>query len=214
MKKPLRIAIIGGAGHGHVVLETIKDRENEFEFIGWIDDRALPLDNYLGSLASIEAIQRAFKLEALAFGIGHNRTRAELFQKIKKECPQLLWSKIIHPSAQVAISSQLGEACYVGVHSIIQPNANVGKGCILNTRTIVEHDCMIEDFSHLAPACVLGGNTKIGKYSLLGIGSTVIQSVEIGDNVIVGAGSVVTRSLDSNAIYAGIPAQYLNPNPR
>lgn len=214
MKKPLRLAIIGASGHGHVLLETIKKRVNEFEFIGWIDDQALPLDNYLGSIASTCSIQVAFNLDALALGIGQNQTRSEVFYKIQKDCPQIQWPKIIHPSAQVAKSSQLGEACYVGVNAIVQPRARVGQGSILNTRTIIEHDCTIGDFTHLAPACVLGGNTTIGNHCLLGIGSTIVQGIEIANHVIVGAGSVVTRSLDSNAIYAGIPAKFLNPNPR
>lgn len=34
-----------------------------------------------------------------------------------------------------------------------------------------------------------------------------MPGVNIGDNVVVGAGSIVTKSLESNGIYAGVPAR-------
>lgn len=37
-----------------------------------------------------------------------------------------------------------------------------------------------------------------------------MPGVTIGDDVIVGAGSVVTRDLDSNSVYAGVPARRLS----
>lgn len=48
---------------------------------------------------------------------------------------------------------------------------------------------------------------KIGNNVYIGINSTILPGVEIGDNVIVGAGSIVTRSLESNYVYAGVPAK-------
>jgi len=41
----------------------------------------------------------------------------------------------------------------------------------------------------------------------VGAGTTILYDVKIGSNVIIGAGSVVTKDLESNAIYAGIPAR-------
>lgn len=48
---------------------------------------------------------------------------------------------------------------------------------------------------------------SIGKNCFLGINVTVLGGVSIGDNVIVGACSVVTKDLESNSVYAGIPAK-------
>ena len=48
---------------------------------------------------------------------------------------------------------------------------------------------------------------KIGKNCFIGINSTVLYGVTIGDNVIIGACSLVTKDLESNAVYAGVPAK-------
>lgn len=48
---------------------------------------------------------------------------------------------------------------------------------------------------------------KIGKNCFIGINSTILYGVNIGDNVIVGACSLVTKDLESNAVYAGVPAK-------
>ena len=49
--------------------------------------------------------------------------------------------------------------------------------------------------------------TKIGNNCFFGINSIILMGSNIGDNVIVGAGSVVSGHLDSNSVYAGVPAK-------
>lgn len=46
----------------------------------------------------------------------------------------------------------------------------------------------------------------IGENTWIGSNAVVLGGVHIGDNVVVGAGSVVTRNLESNKVYAGVPA--------
>lgn len=53
------------------------------------------------------------------------------------------------------------------------------------------------------------GRITIGNNVFIGIDSLILPGVEIGDNVVIGANSVVTKSLKSNAVYAGCPAKYI-----
>ncbi|WP_130089317.1 acyltransferase, partial [Escherichia coli] len=46
-----------------------------------------------------------------------------------------------------------------------------------------------------------------GNNVYLGYGCLVLPGVTIGDNVVVGANSVITKDLESNAVYAGVPAR-------
>lgn len=48
---------------------------------------------------------------------------------------------------------------------------------------------------------------KIGNNVFVGAGSIILPNVVIGDNVVIGAGSIVSRSLEANAVYAGVPAK-------
>ena len=54
-----------------------------------------------------------------------------------------------------------------------------------------------------------GDKVKIGDNVFIGIGSTILKGTTIGDNVIIGAGSVVTKDLESNGVYAGVPAKFI-----
>lgn len=47
----------------------------------------------------------------------------------------------------------------------------------------------------------------IGNNVFIGYGALILPGVKIGDNVVVGAGSIVSRDLQSNAVYAGVPAK-------
>ncbi len=51
------------------------------------------------------------------------------------------------------------------------------------------------------------GKVKINNNVFIGIGSTILPSTEIGENVIIGAGSVVKGKLESDSVYAGVPAK-------
>ena len=48
---------------------------------------------------------------------------------------------------------------------------------------------------------------KVGKNCFIGMGTTVLYGTTIGDNVLIGASSVVKGNLESNSVYAGIPAK-------
>lgn len=47
----------------------------------------------------------------------------------------------------------------------------------------------------------------VGNNVYIGAGSIILPGVTIGNNVVIGANSVVTRDLESNYVYAGVPAK-------
>jgi acetyltransferase-like isoleucine patch superfamily enzyme len=49
----------------------------------------------------------------------------------------------------------------------------------------------------------------IGNNVFIGFNVTILLGTKIGDNVIIGAGSVVRGELNSNSVYAGVPAKYI-----
>ena len=90
---------------------------------------------------------------------------------------------------------------------------------------------VMEDYSGLSPRCtvfsasddfsgdyligpmvdeslthVTGGEVRIGRFSQLGSGCTVMPGVTIGEGVAVGAMSLVLHDLDPWKIYKGVPA--------
>jgi len=51
------------------------------------------------------------------------------------------------------------------------------------------------------------GKIVVGNNVFIGLNSILLPGTSIGNNVVIGAGSVVTKKLESNAIYAGVPAR-------
>src|SRR5690606_12118651 len=49
----------------------------------------------------------------------------------------------------------------------------------------------------------------IGNNVFLGYGAIILPGTEIGDNVIIGAGSIVKGKVESDSIYAGMPAKFI-----
>ena len=88
--------------------------------------------------------------------------------------------------------------------AIINSNSVIDEACIINSGSIIEHDCHIKFSSHICPGVYLAGNVSIGKYSMIGIGSRVIQNIKILDKVIVGAGSIVLKNINKSLIVKGI----------
>ena len=51
------------------------------------------------------------------------------------------------------------------------------------------------------------GPITIGSNVFIGMDTIILKGVTIGDNVVIGAGSIVTKSVDSNSVWAGVPAR-------
>lgn len=81
-------------------------------------------------------------------------------------------------------------------------NVYITSGC-----QFVTHDGGTLILRQRDPKLEITSPIKIGNNVYIGINSTILPGVVIGDNVIVGAGSIVTKSLESNHVYAGIPAK-------
>jgi len=112
-----------------------------------------------------------------------------------------------------------------------------GKGITIGSKTNINKNCIlyghgglnIGDNCLIAAKCVFiptnhnfsdptrnineQGETRkgivIGNNVWIGAGVTILDGVKIGDNSIIGAGSVVTKSIPSNTISIGIPANVI-----
>ncbi|HPN57619.1 MAG TPA: DapH/DapD/GlmU-related protein, partial [Chitinophagaceae bacterium] len=77
----------------------------------------------------------------------------------------------------------------------------------------IDHECIIGDFTHIAPGAVLCGNVKVGRNTFIGANSVIRQGIIIGDNVTIGAGTVVVKDVPDGATVVGNPAKNLVKKP-
>lgn len=51
------------------------------------------------------------------------------------------------------------------------------------------------------------GKIIVGNNVFIGVNTILLPGVSVGSNVIIGAGSLVNKNLESNYVYAGVPAK-------
>ena len=189
------IYIYGASGHGLVVADIAK--ACGYNDIIFIDDG----DNiYL----SFENIKDKNKIP-LAFGIGDNKTRNKLFNKVIDFDFKIV--SLIHPSSIISPSVTIGKGTVIMPNVVVNANALIAKGVILNTSCVIEHECVIHDFVHISPKVALAGDIEIGAFTHIGIGSNVRQGIKIGKNNIIGGGSMVIKNITNNKTMVGVPVK-------
>jgi len=208
------LLILGAGGHAKVVAETALS-SGVASSIAFLDDRCTGPDQLphplgwpvIGPLAN--ALNPTFldRFPAAAVAIGQSRPRLDWIEKLQHVGYAL--PVLIHPTAWLSPSAQVGPASVVFAQAAVQAQASIGSGAILNTGSSVEHDVRIADGVHLCPGSRLAGGVQVGTRSWMGIGSSVIQQVRIGADVTVGAGAAVVRDLPYGVTAVGVPARVL-----
>jgi len=205
-----RLLVLGGGGHAGVVLDTLRTMDSALlENAALLDpnltDQAHGLPVIGGDDFLENACREGFGCFVLGLGGGtENNKRQGLFDRAKA-CG-LTPVSVIHASAEVSPSADLGEGVVIFARAVVNAHSKVGENVILNTASVIEHDCQIADHVHIAPrACLLGG-VVAGDRAFVGAGSIVRQGLSIGADAVVGCGAVVIKDVPPGATVYGNPA--------
>lgn len=92
---------------------------------------------------------------------------------------------IIHPTAVVSSTANLGENSFIGPLVVIGPEANLLPFCRILNAASVAHHCQLGVSVTIADGARLAGNVSVGMESVIGVGATVNKKINIGNSVIV-----------------------------
>ncbi len=107
---------------------------------------------------------------------------------------------VIHPTAIVDISVEMGEGNYVGAGASISADTKIGSNCFINAASVIAHDCIISDHCHIASGSVLAGGVIVGENSLIGQNCSVYMNVKIGKNVVIQNGCHIFKDISDNEV--------------
>lgn len=203
-----KLAILGASGHGKVIAECAELMALWDEIV-FFDD-AYPEKKKLEHwpiYGRTEDLIQNKTIYDVVIGIGDNKIRNQKFNELKAK--GIHFVNVIHPSAILSKYVTLGTGIVVFAAVVINSFSKISDAVILNTKAVVEHDCFIDTAAHIAPNVSLAGAVTVGKCSMIGIGTSVVQLIKIADNITIGAGSVVIKDLLSSGNYAGAPARKL-----
>jgi carbonic anhydrase/acetyltransferase-like protein (isoleucine patch superfamily) len=123
------------------------------------------------------------------------------------------WGVLVHASASVAPSAQLGPGVWVHPQATIASMARLGAGCCINRNASVGHHNVLGDFCRLNPGAHTAGHCVLESGVTMGMGAVCREGVRIGTGAQVGAGSVVLKDVAPGDVVAGIPAHPLVRKP-
>jgi sugar O-acyltransferase (sialic acid O-acetyltransferase NeuD family) len=202
--------LIGYSGHSYVINGIINALG--LKTTGYCDTEEKKFNPFSLKYFNKETSESGVKAlteEDFFIAIGNNKIRETIYKNLA--VLNLLPVNVIHPSAVIDYTVDIApHGVMIAPNVTINPLAKIGVGVICNTYSVIEHECIIEDFAHIAPGAVLCGNVHIGTNSFIGARSVIRENIRIGNNAIVGAGSVVVKDVPDNVRVAGNPAKPLN----
>jgi sugar O-acyltransferase (sialic acid O-acetyltransferase NeuD family) len=160
---------------------------------------------YLGNENSAEA-QETLQQNEFFIAIGDNTIREKIYNHLASK--KLSPTNAIHATAVIDSTATIAaNGVMVAANATINPLVQIGKGVICNTNCSIDHECIINDFAHIAPGAVLCGNVTIGTKTFVGANAVIKQGITIGNNCMIGAGAVVVRDVPDEATVVGVPAK-------
>ncbi|MCP4379939.1 MAG: hypothetical protein GY798_00675 [Hyphomicrobiales bacterium] len=200
------LLLVGGGGWGRVVADLAG--AVGYTDIAFVDDR-WPDISHSGNWPVIGALGDVSRFVGeygeLSVCIGENRVRLALHREFKALGFGI--PTVVHPSAFVSRSVQLGPGTIVNAQVVVEAVSVVGEAVILNAGCTIGHDSRLADAVHICPGANLGGQVHVGEQTWVGIGASVRQCTKIGRDVVIGAGAAVVSDIADGVIATGVPAR-------
>lgn len=135
---------------------------------------------------------------SLFIAVGNNITRQRIYNIAKNK--GYLLATYISSMSSTWPNLKIGENCFVGEGSVIQPFVEIGVNCILFGARLGHHT-KVGDHSLLSGPTI-GGNVEIGILTFIGLNAVVLQNLEIGAKNIIGMGVSIKSSTGEGEVYS------------
>lgn len=202
----MRIVFVGASGHGRVCAE-IAELSGKYDEILFLDDDTSIVECGRHSVVGIEADFNKYLADDAVFfvSIGNCAIRKRIQEEIEDVGGKIV--TLIHPESIISKDAEVEVGTVVMAGAVINAGTHIGRGVIVNTSSSIDHDCVIENYSHIAVGSHICGTVKIGENCWIGAGALVSNNVSICRGCRIGAGAVVVKDIEDTGTYVGIPAR-------
>lgn len=212
-----KIVILGTNGNCLDMLDTIDsinahEGRRIYECVGFLDDNPDQHGKKIGGVTVLGPLSIAGNLEDCQFvnGIGSPKNYIHKDQIIARTgLPLEKFATIIHPSVKLSKTARVGKGTVIFENVAVTSNVRIGNHVIILPNSVISHDVVVQDYTCITGGVCISGGTEIGRSCYLGTNCSIIGSIKIGDYSMVGMGSVVLDHLDENCVVVGNPARFL-----
>ncbi len=150
------LLIIGAGGHGRVVKETAEALKI-YNKIDFLDDNS---ELAIGIFEEYKKFVDKYKYAFVA--LGNPELRSMWLKELSK-----IYSvpTIIHPTAYVSPSAQLGTGCYVGAKAVINTRTVIKNGCIIGIGALIDHDSVVKEYSYINTGAIVKAGSKVDRFT-------------------------------------------------
>lgn len=204
-------AIIVGAGGFGKEIAFLLQQQNEFQWIGFVDDhKSEQSELILGKpvIGKIADLLQAKTQMVVFLGIAASSVKENIYEQLRQN-PHLLFPNLCAPSALIGLNVQLGIGNILMPYTTYTADISIGDFNMINIGSTIGHDSVIGSYNAIFPNVNISGKVTLGDKNELGVGTKVIQERSIGDGNIIGAGSVVIKDIPNHSKWVGVPAKII-----
>lgn len=195
--------IIGCGGLAKQALSLIKLRCNDLLFY---DDQDFSKNDFYG-----HKVVHALPKEEMdcVICVSNPQKRKHLEDFVVKNNKKLI--NIYPPEIEKDLFNNIQNAIILE-GSKIELGVRISNGVLINKDVTIHHDCKIGKYCVFAPGCRILGNVSIDDFSFIGANSVIREKTRIGKNSIIGMGTILISDVEDQKIYVGNPGRLLKDN--
>lgn|SRR5690606_20579453 len=211
-----KIVIFGTGGNCIDILDTIREInkvEESYECIGFLDDNKEIWGKDIHGVPVLGPLVMAKELVDTCYFVNGIGSQKNFYKKkeiiAKSQVPLERYESIIHPTASVSDMAKIGKGVVILQNVTIASNVEIGNHVIILPNSVISHDDIIKDYTCITGGVCISGGVIVEESCYLGTNCSVIENIVIGKYSLIGMGSVVLDHVPENSVMVGCPAKLL-----
>ncbi|MFF7969738.1 NeuD/PglB/VioB family sugar acetyltransferase [Streptomyces sp. NPDC007905] len=205
------LLLIGAGGFARETAQAVRDA-GDVELLGHLDDNTTLHGTLVDGVPVLGGCDLVHGLPGARVVIcvgnpGDYAARARLVRRLG--LPADRYATVIHPTAAVSATSQVGPGSVLLAHCVLTAAVRVGAHVAVMPQAVLTHDDVVEDFATIASGARLGGGVRLERGAYVGSGALVREGTEVGAWSLIGMGSTVLGDVPPGEVWAGSPARRL-----